>query len=166
MNLYLVRHADAVPVGAEGIHQDEQRPLSATGKEQVELLAAAFRRLHFPPCQVLSSPLVRARQTAEQLLEHWAIPGLVLSECEALLPGGSSRRLAKFLRQLDTPNVVLVGHEPDLGRHTAWLIGSKRARIEFAKGGAAAVVCDHPPRKGEGTLLWLLTPTWLDAGPS
>jgi phosphohistidine phosphatase SixA len=105
--------------------------------------------------------LLRARQTAEELLRSLQEPGAELLTCDALEPGGSPKKLAKFLRQLDDEHVALVGHEPDLGRYTAWLIGSKRARIEFAKAGIACVACDEPPRRGRGVLLWLLTPAWI-----
>lgn len=162
MNLYFVRHADALPVNMTDITSDAERPLSEEGHRQVLRLASGFKRLDIHLDAVLTSPLVRARQAAEGLVKHLNL-NLEVQECKHLVPGGSPKKLGKFLRQAEVQHVVLVGHEPDLGEHTAYFIGSKRARIEFAKGGMACVVCDNPPRKGTGVLLWLLTPSWLDS---
>jgi phosphohistidine phosphatase len=163
VNLYIVRHADALPINMQDITSDADRPLSDEGHRQVKRLAAGFKRLDIRPDRVLTSPLRRAREAAQDLVQHLNLTGLEAVHCDHLAPGGSSRKLAKALRQLDVQNVILVGHEPDLGRHTAHFIGSKRARIEFAKGGCACVACDNPPRKGTGALMWLLTPMWLDS---
>jgi phosphohistidine phosphatase len=147
----------------QAITNDADRPLSEVGMRQSVGLATTFKRLDLHLDQVFTSPLKRASQTAGELCRSLGVPDLRPSECDALAPGGSSRKLAKFLRKQSGNHIVLVGHEPDLGIHTAYLIGSKRARIEFAKGGAACIVCDQPPRKGTGVLLWLLTPNWLNS---
>jgi phosphohistidine phosphatase len=163
MNLYFVRHADALPINMQDITSDADRPLSEEGHRQVKRLAGGFKRLDVRVDRVLTSPLRRARQAAEELVQNLGRAGLEVVECDHLAPGGSSRKLAKALRKLDAQHVILIGHEPDLGRHTAHFIGSKRARIEYAKGAAACVTCDNPARKGAGALLWLLTPMWLDS---
>lgn len=163
MNIYLIRHADALPVDMNMVTSDAERPLSDEGRRQATGLAATFKRLDLQLDQVFTSPLKRATQTADELCRGLGVPDLKPTMCESLAPGGSSKKLTKFLRRLSGNHIVLVGHEPDLGIHTAHLIGGKRARIEFAKGGAACVVCDQPPRKGTGVLLWLLTPNWLNS---
>src|SRR5262249_682483 len=78
----------------------------------------------------------------------------------------SSKKLAKCLLKLEADNLLLVGHEPDLGQHTAWLIGSKKVRVDFAKAGIAWVECDSAPQKGAGALRWLVTPKWLAGQPA
>jgi phosphohistidine phosphatase len=163
MKIYLVRHADAVPMGTAGIEQDEDRTLSAEGSRQTEWLGTFFQALDLPPDKIVTSPLVRCRQTAEGIRQLLPAPQPEIIECEALAPGGATKKLSRSLRRLGLESVILVGHEPDLGHHTAWLIGSKRAQIEFAKGGAACVVSDNTLNKGSGTLLWLVTPRWLSA---
>jgi phosphohistidine phosphatase len=157
MNVYLVRHADALAAGTQGILADADRPLSPDGQRQVTQLAAWLKHLHVRLDKVLTSPLVRARQTAEGLTQHLQLPPAALECCDYLQPGGPAKKLAKFLRELDSPEVALVGHEPDLSQHAAWLMGSKKARLEFAKGGAACIACDEPPRKGAGILRWLVS---------
>lgn len=163
MQFYLIRHADAEPLGSTGAQSDEDRALTSKGLEQTEDLARFFKRLGVEPGAILTSPLVRSRQTAERLLEKM---GLGEGKCqltveEELAPGGSCKRLAKRLSKLSSAVVFVVGHEPDLGRFTAWLIGSKRAHIELAKAGVACVDAKAPLEKGCASLVWLVTPGLL-----
>lgn len=163
MNIYLIRHADALPIDMNNITSDEERPLSEEGLAQVARLAGALKRLDVPIDAVLTSPLKRAVQAARGLAEHLNLSHVEVRECPELAPGGSSKRVAKLLRKTGAQHVLVVGHEPDLGRHAAHLIGGKRARIEFAKGGMALILSEDPPRRGTGTLLWMLTPAWLNS---
>jgi phosphohistidine phosphatase len=163
MNVYMLRHAHALAVGAQGGQSDEERPLSDEGRRQVELVADAVKSLGLKFDQVLSSPLRRALETAQELCRHLDLPSEALTTCEQLEPGVSSKKLMKRLRSLEANEVVLVGHAPDLGEHAAWLMGSKRCQVEIAKAGLAAIRCDAPPRKGVGALTWLLTPELITA---
>jgi phosphohistidine phosphatase len=110
---------------------------------------------------VVSSPYLRAVQTAEKMLESWqeTRPSLVL--CDHLAPGGKIKKLSRFLHSLETDVVTLVGHMPDLAVYGAWLIGSKKAQLTLAKSGAAWIESDVGPQKGCGVLNWLLTPQWF-----
>ena len=161
MDLYLIRHADAAPLGEGGITRDEVRPLTAKGQEQAKRLASALNGKGIRLGMVLSSPLLRAHQTAERMLQEWPHPAPELRVCEELAPGGKRRKLSRFLRELAADKVALVGHEPDLSRYAAWLIADKKARLELAKAGVAYVLCDPPLRKRDGTLVWLVTPDWF-----
>lgn len=161
MDLYVIRHADAMPIGERGISSDEERPLSPEGEAQCRALAAALQRQGVRLDRVLTSPLVRARQTADIMLQAWSKPTPELESCAELAPGIRPGKLARALRKLGEASVALVGHQPDLSDWTAWLIGSRKARLDFAKSGVAYVVCNDPPDKGAGTLTWLLTPEWL-----
>lgn len=163
MNIYLIRHADALPIDMNQVTSDEERPLSEEGLAQVARLAGAIKRLDVPIDAVLTSPLKRAEQAARGLAEHLKLNNVDVRECNDLAPGGSSKRVAKLLRKVNAQHVLVVGHEPDLGRHAAFLIGGKRARIEFAKGGMALILSEDPPRRGTGALLWMLTPGWLNS---
>jgi phosphohistidine phosphatase len=163
MNLYLLRHAQALNIGEQGSQTDEERPLSDEGRRQAELVADAVKRFGLKFDQVLTSPLRRATETAQELCRRLGLPEAVLASCAQLEPGVSSKKLMKRLRSLEANEVVLVGHAPDLGEHAAWLVGSKRCQLEIAKAGLAAIRCDAPPRKGVGTLTWLLTPELIAA---
>ncbi len=160
MNLYLIRHADALPVGEARVSEDAERPLSPAGVEQARKLGRALQRNGVTFDLILTSPLLRARQTAEEMLAGANTPNLKVLACTELEPGVKPKRLARFVRDQAAEGVALVGHQPDLSHHAAWLVGSKKAQIDFAKAGVAYIVCDRA-RKGEGTLVWLLTPEWL-----
>lgn len=162
MELYLIRHADAVPLTPE-IGEDAERPLTGEGRDQARRLAHGLQRRSVKIDLVLSSPYLRARQTAEGMLSDWAPPVPELITCPALAPGLKPKKLAKCVGELTAERVALVGHAPDLGDWAAWLIGCKGAHLDMAKSGVAYIHCDAPLRKGGGALVWLITPDWLRA---
>lgn len=162
MELYLIRHADAVDLVTSGQSDDAQRPLSEAGRGQCAPLAMALQRHEVRPARVVTSPLLRARQTAEGLLASWVPPVPELQVCDELAPGSKRRKLTRFVRDLGADVVVLVGHMPDLAAYAAWLIGSKKGQIDLAKAGVARIDFDGKFAKGRGTLTWLLTPPWYE----
>src|SRR5271165_4920772 len=97
MNLYILRHADALSLGENGITTDEERPLSERGVLQAEQLAVGLTRLGVRLDKVLTSPLRRSQQTAEVLCRKLDRAGLEISVCGQLAPGQSTKRLAKLL---------------------------------------------------------------------
>src|SRR5438067_852298 len=125
-----------------------------------QALAAALQRLGVRFGTVLTSPLVRARQTTEGVLEHWNGPRPKLVECEHLAPGFRPKRLARDLNELQADGVALVGHQPDMSAWAAWLIGSNKAQLDFAKAGTAHIACGDGIHKGAGALVWLVTTDW------
>jgi phosphohistidine phosphatase len=163
MDLYVIRHADALPLGQAGVTEDEERPLSETGKAQSRALAVALRKLGVRLRLLLTSPAVRARQTAEEMAAVWGGEGPTLQVCDALTMGIRTRKLANAIGDLTGEPVGLVGHQPDLSQFAAWLIGSRKAQVDFAKGGVARIRCPEGPFKGGGMLTWLLTPEWAEA---
>jgi phosphohistidine phosphatase len=160
MELYIIRHADAQPLGEGGVQEDAERPLTSVGQGQCGPLAAALQRQGVRLDRVVTSPLLRARQTAEGLLKNLAPPTPELHTCDHLAPGGKRRKLTRFLSGLGVQSVAIVGHLPDLNQYAAWLIGSKKAQIEIAKAGVACVHFDDEPERGAGALTWLVTPQW------
>jgi phosphohistidine phosphatase len=163
MELYLIRHADARPLGEGGIQDDAERPLTDLGLAQCEPLAKALAKHGVHLDQVVSSPLLRARQTAEALLQHLAAPP-PLHLCDYLAPGGKRRKLTRFLRGLDGESLAVIGHMPDLGLYASWLIGSKQAQLDIAKAGLACIQFEARPDKAQGILTGLVAPEWYGAG--
>jgi len=161
MELYLIRHADAVALGENNIQVDEDRPLTTAGEQQAKALAAGLQRKGVALQLILSSPLLRARQTAEGILKAWSGTPPEIQVCDQLAPGKRPRKLARLLKDLEHEPVALVGHEPDLSSWAAWVIGAKKAQLALAKAGVAHITCENGPAKGGGTLLQLLTPDWL-----
>jgi len=158
MLLYLVRHGKA----AAG-PRDAERPLTADGLEEMRRIARRLARLGLAFDATLTSPLVRARQTAEVLAEA-GIAGAV-EECSALAPGGT---LAQALDQAarrhagGAERIALVGHEPTLSEWAAILIGAPTQTLELKKGGIVGLeLPDRPPFEGRATLFWLTSPKLL-----
>jgi phosphohistidine phosphatase len=161
MLLYLIRHADAVPASAENALNDEARPLTPTGHAQCKDIAAALQRRGARLDRILHSPLVRAQETAAGIAAGWTPPAPPLVICDALAPGGKRKKFAKMLGEQQGDNFAAVGHMPDIADLIAWLIGSRKARLDVSKSGIACISLPDEIDKGEGVLEWLVTESWL-----
>lgn len=157
MKLYVIRHGIA-EAGGPGL-ADEDRRLTEAGREElrrsVEGLAAFGLRLD----TVLTSPLVRARETAA--LVRKGIPGPAPALLPDLAPGGD---LAQVLRAAEGAGerVAVVGHEPGLGCLVSLaLLGSETDATPLRKGGVVCLRFRTPPRPGRAELVWALTPRLL-----
>jgi phosphohistidine phosphatase len=154
--LYLVRHGVAEERG-DAWPDDAKRPLTADGTSRMRKAAQGLARLGVGVDIVLSSPLVRARQTAE-ILAGELNPRPSIVNVESLAPGGSHAALVADLeKNARKSRIALVGHEPEIGELAARLIGSRHP-IEFKKGTVCCIDVDEIPPSGPGDLRWLLTP--------
>jgi phosphohistidine phosphatase len=155
MRLLLVRHAEAVPRGTPGI-LDDARPLTPSGERSFREAARGLARLVARPDALLTSPLPRARRTAEICAEAW---GRIEPRDVRALAGGSVPEVLPSLRSFPAgATVALVGHEPHLSHLLATLIRSPDAdRLTFRKGGAAHLDIADSVDEG-GSLLWFLPP--------
>jgi len=160
--LYIMRHAIAVDRGSAGFSDDSKRPLTPEGKKKMREIAAGLTRLGLDVDWIVSSPLLRARETAEIVAEEQG-SRLQVDFCDALSPGGSPEALITFLAKHSTrKRVLVVGHEPDLSELAARLIGAGRhANLAFKKGGCCLIEFDDFPPKSPGQLVWWLTPKLL-----
>jgi phosphohistidine phosphatase len=162
MDVYLIRHADAVPLGAAGTIDDAGRPLSELGRQQAERLARALPNRGARIARLFVSPLVRTQQTAEPMVAVWGLSGDAVVETEELAPNGRCRKIARRVNSAPANCVGLVGHRPDLNRFAAWLIGDKRSRLALEKAGVALIRVDAGNlENGSGELIWLVPPDWL-----
>jgi phosphohistidine phosphatase len=159
MELLIVRHAIAVEHGDPAYKRDEDRPLTPEGMHKFRLAARGLKEFADPPERIVSSPLTRARQTAE-ILRDVVAPKLKLESCEDLVPGGDFARALQFLKGLGAERIAIVGHEPHLSGFTSYLlVGEKsKAGIVYKKGGASLVTFPGTPAPGQGTLEWLVQP--------
>jgi phosphohistidine phosphatase len=161
MILYLIRHAEAVELGSPGAARDFDRALTPHGRDQSRALAEAFARLKITVDAVVASPLVRAHQTAVELLNLWQ-PGARVVTCDALTPERyKPGKLSDFLAVVPGDNVAAVGHMPELGAYVEWLIGAAEGSIPLAKAACACVEFKGDPVKGAGKLRWLASPEWF-----
>ena len=165
MHLYLVRHAIAAQPDAKHWPDDRQRPLTAAGVRRFKRTAGTLRAVIESAGKVdrlLTSPLVRARETA-RLLHKAGLPDAI--EESVLAPGRTATRVLAVLRAHDARSIVLIGHEPDLGRLLAVCVAGPDVKLSLhlRKGGAACLSFPGAPRVGEATLEWLLPPKALRA---
>ena len=169
MRLLLVRHAEAVKQGESGVNTDFDRHLTDLGRAQARALADALAALGVTLDSVVTSPLVRALQTAEPLMRLVGDPAATPTVCDHLAPDDFRRKkVSKYLNGQEQGVVAVVGHMPSLGAYTAWLLGAEEDAIEFEKAGAALIAIDGAVEKGRGRLEWMITPEWFmrDAGPT
>lgn len=156
---YLVRHGVAEERGPD-YPDDAQRPLTGEGKVRMQEIGRGLLALGVEVDEILTSPFVRTRQTAEILSGCWK-PAPRVVDLEALAVGArTSGVLAALATQRKAQRVALVGHMPGLGLLGAELIGATGA-LEFKKGGVACIQVDGMPAPRTGTLLWLATPRML-----
>ena len=123
MELLIVRHAIAVEHGDPAYKRDDDRPLTPEGMHKFRLAARGLREFTEKPDRIVSSLLIRARQTAEILRDALA-PDVKIEFCDDLVPGGDFAGAVTFLRQLGAERVAIVGHEPHLSGFTSYLRGA------------------------------------------
>jgi phosphohistidine phosphatase len=161
MNLYIVRHGIAVQRGSPGI-DDSERALTEEGVLKMRNIAAALCRLKYRPELMLSSPLVRARQTAEILLQAFG-KGIELKILSALAPSGVRRELYREISCMNKKGVtslMIVGHQPSLGEIAGEIaFGSSKNFVELKKGGVCAIEMESVQGIPKGILAALLSPS-------
>jgi phosphohistidine phosphatase len=170
VELYFLRHGQAGQRSA-WVGDDALRPLTEAGRERMVQEATTMRKLGLAPDVIVTSPLARARQTAEVVAEILGLEARLVED-DRLAPGFSLDKLGGVLSHLkggsSGESVLLVGHEPDLTEIVGRLVGG--ADVLFKKGALARV--DLPARtsisggssrglEGRGQLVWLLQPAVL-----
>lgn len=156
LSLHLLRHGDAAaPESWAGT--DDDRPLSPQGRRQAERLGRFLRSAGFRPDAIVSSPKLRARQTAELVA---AEVGVAVSIDDGLAAGPGLREIEGLLRTAGDPiRPILVGHDPDFSDLAAMLVGA--AALPVGKGALVRIDVDRPLTGGHGTLRWLVPPDLL-----
>ena len=159
--IYLIRHGLAEERG-DSWPDDAKRPLTDEGISRMRKSVRGLSRLGVTLDVVLTSPLVRARQTAE-IVAAGLSPRPSLISAESLAPDGSfAAVVADLEKHVRKGRIALVGHEPGIGELAARLIGSRHA-IEFKKGAVCRIDLATIPPSGPGDLRWLLTPKIMRA---
>lgn len=157
MKLFLVRHGIAVDGLSGEIRTDAQRPLTPEGRQEVELVAKGLRKQGSKLDLLVTSPLVRARQTAELYGEEFKLEPEI---CPALAPGGEAEELFRFLKDKKAESIALFGHEPDMGELAQYLLHAE-FNIPFKKAGICRIDVWEMPPSSPGTLKWFLPPKFL-----
>jgi phosphohistidine phosphatase len=154
-HLYVLRHGIAVPHGTPGVPEAD-RPLTSKGESQVEEVAKGLKRLDLGLDRVVTSPLPRARRTAEIVAEELGLEDRLEND-DALRAGASPRSIRDWLAGRPEQRLMIVGHNPDLTDLVGLLVGlsSGPPPFDLKKAGVAAL------RASEGggyRLHWFATP--------
>jgi len=156
--VHLLRHAHAGDA-FEWIGDDDLRPLTKKGRRQSERLGAFLETHGVRPDVIVTSPLVRARQTADIVAEAL---GMTVKTDQRLGSGFGKRELWALLDETGAREVMFVGHDPDFSSLLTYLIDA--AGMNMRKGTLATVDLQTKLGDGEGELRWLVPPDLLTEG--
>jgi phosphohistidine phosphatase len=160
MELYILRHAIAVPRGTPGYPNDD-RPLTDEGVRKMMENAKGIARLVPGFDVILTSPLIRARDTARITAEALNCVKKIRVSPELLPEKSLDGVLSVLARNRRRHRVLLVGHEPGLSELACRLIGAGSAVIEFKKGALCRIDLNQVPPGIPGLLRWYLAPKQL-----
>lgn len=157
IDLYIVRHGIAVEPGTPGVPDDE-RPLTSKGEKRMRQIARGLRQLDLKLNRIVTSPLPRARATAEIIAD--ALGGGELLEISNVLQTGSSAATVhRWLRDRSEDRLMIVGHNPTLSDLVSLLVvGSMQPQICDLKKGGIAALTRAVPARDLYDLNWLATP--------
>ena len=156
MELYLVRHAIAEDHSASG--NDADRALTEAGKEKLVQVVRGLRKLKIRPDLILTSPLRRARETAE--IAARGLDGAKVDVLHELAPAIDTKALVSALRPHSRLRALaLVGHQPGLGTLASFLLTGSEASIyiDFKKGGVAYMEAELSDEPAHCVLKWVAT---------
>jgi phosphohistidine phosphatase len=157
--LYLIRHGVAEERG-ESWPDDNKRPLAEEGMARLRKAARGLRRIRVSFDVILTSPLLRTRQTADIIAGELDSHPHVIN-AQSLAPGGTYQGLmADLEKHARRTHIALVGHEPGIGELAARLMGTRHA-VEFKKGSICRIDVDALPPSAPGDLRWFLSPKIL-----
>jgi len=159
MELYLMRHGIAEE-GKPGA-PDAARRLTPEGTTRTAAMLRLARRTGVRPDLILSSPYVRAAQTADIAREELGVEtGIV--HIPALVPHGTPESVWRELRDYsEYQSLMLTGHEPLLGFLTGYLLGAPSLRVEVKKAAIVRIDIESPGPVPRGVLRWMMVPAMV-----
>jgi phosphohistidine phosphatase len=160
MILYLMRHGIAVDPTDPTCPPDPERPLTAKGIEKTRAVARGLLELGIKPDAMISSPLVRAAQTAEIVAEAFGFPRDKIRRSDSLKPEANPANLLKDLQHVRAREAMCFGHAPHVDEFIAYAMGARSAITELKKAGVACLELEgFSPAKAR--LVWLFPPKAL-----
>lgn len=156
MELYVFRHA--IAEDARAGQRDADRSLTEEGRKKAAEVVKAARRAGLKPSLIVSSPYLRAVQTAQIAANELGNKGEIV-KIEALVPHGSPQSVWHELRAFrDEAAVLVAGHEPLLSRLVAYLLAAPQLKIEMKKAAMVRIDLESFGPAPHGTLRWMMTP--------
>jgi phosphohistidine phosphatase len=155
MEIWILRHAKAEEGGPAT--PDEERALTAGGHERMRSVAKAIARLEPKLDAILTSPLLRARQTAEPVARALSLQDDLI-ESDALSPDADPKEILQEIGKRGFRRVLVVGHMPNLGKLLGYLLtGRSSTSIDIKKAALARIEFEGETPEPPGTLTLLLT---------
>ncbi len=155
MELYILRHG--IAEARRPSLPDEKRGLTEKGKLRLRVILKCARAAKVRPALILTSPYVRAVETAELAAGVLGCTDAVV-HTEALLPGASPQAVWQEIRSHeDAKSILISGHEPLLSRTASYVLGASWTLVELKKGALLCIEVDPAEKQPRGTLRWLLT---------
>jgi len=159
MILYLVRHGIAVDPNDPKSPAEPERPLTAKGVQKTRSAALGLNVLGIKPDVMITSPYVRAAQTAEIFAETMGFAPAKIRVHDALKPAGNPAEIVKEIVGLRAKEVMCFGHAPQLDLMLAHVTGAHGVFTSLKKAGVACL--EHAAGHGRWEILWILTPKML-----
>jgi phosphohistidine phosphatase len=159
MILYIVRHGIAMDRTDPKAPPDPERPLTAKGVQKTRAAALGLKELGVKPDILVTSPYVRAAQTAEIFAEALGFPTAKVRVTDSLKSTANPADFAKEVSHWKAKEVMCFGHAPQLDQLIAQLVGGRGVFTELKKAGVASL--EHASAHGGWRLLWLVTPKVL-----
>src|SRR5512138_859686 len=122
MDLYVVRHAIAVERGTPGYEEDGQRPLTDNGRKKMKRIVKGLRDLDIRLDKILTSPYMRARDTARILAEGFKMKDEIAFTDNLIPPGNFDKLIDEIVEKYNVDSLALVGHEPMLSQLISFLM--------------------------------------------
>ena len=157
MKLYLIRQA--IVEDPAGYEDDSLRPLTKKGQEKMKKIAKALKNLGVKPGLIVTSPFLRARQTASVLAQELLYEKEII-QSDSLMPMSEpDDMIGEINEKFQVDELMLVGHEPNMSSLTGTLLaGNLNLATNFKKGGVCCLTMDNLRYERKATLEWLLTP--------
>lgn len=160
MDLFILRHGEAGR-GSITARDDSKRALTLEGEKEIKNISEGIKELGIEFDYIFTSPLLRAKQTAE-LVSKIVTSKNQIKELDELKPEGNKLQLYSKLSNLkQDSSVLIVGHEPYLSGLAGEAISNGECKIDLKKAGLIRIRVTHTLPKLKGELRWLLTPKHL-----
>lgn len=164
MELYIFRHGISPTLQEAGVKSDAERPLSAEGREKTRKCAEGMRALGVEVELILSSPFLRAKETAVIAHDALKVKSAVDYSPTLAVALDVEPAVKELIKRFKThKSIMVVGHEPHLTSLIGRVCGDSRLRVELKKAGLAKIEISDASRELRGCLRWVLTPKILMA---
>jgi phosphohistidine phosphatase len=162
MEIYVIRHGIAQELGEKNNFADENRALTGDGRNRMRDAAKGLAKLGVQVDLILTSPLVRAVETADIVAQELGLKKGDIKQTPNLSPGASQDDLFSEIKSHSASAIALVGHQPDLGDLVSRMVAGKGGlALQLRKGGVCCVQVAQTVPSLRGDLIWLATPKQL-----